>query len=112
MQCRPPTSPLFPYTTLFRSGLAARRVQAAREHGVGTGREEIVLGARGEVTEPPVVDRPQRVAPRGRAAPAPELPGYVVGGVDLEAVAAVAAGVAEADGAGRPESHHRPGAGR
>src|SRR5262245_65175761 len=64
MQCRPPTSPLFPYTTLFRSGLAARRVQAAREHGVGTGREEIVLVARGEVTEPLVVDRPQRVAPR------------------------------------------------
>src|SRR3712207_8402554 len=38
---RPPRSTLFPYTTLFRSGLAAVRADHLAGHEVGLGRGEI-----------------------------------------------------------------------
>src|SRR5712692_1541402 len=56
-----------------------------------------VPGPAPEVADPPVVDRPQGIAPRGRSAAAAQLPGDLVDDVHLQAVAAVATGVADAD---------------
>src|SRR5262245_21491229 len=99
-------APRHPEPAARRLDLAAGRVQAAREERVGAGREEFVLAALGEVAEPPVVRRPERVAPRGRAAAAPELPPDLERGIDLDVVAAVATRIADPDQAGGEQVLH------
>src|SRR5262252_3965783 len=99
-------APRHPEPAARRFDLAAGRVQAAREERVGAGREEFFLAALGKVAEPPVVRRPERVAPRGRAATAPELPPDLEGGIDLDVVAAVAARITDSDQAGVKQVLH------
>src|SRR5262249_55664456 len=99
-------APRHPEPAARRFDPAAGRVQATREERVGAGREEFLLAALGEVTEPPVVRRPERIAPRGRAAAAPELPPYPDRGTALDVVAAVATGIADPDQAGGEQVLH------
>src|SRR5439155_12035794 len=83
--------------------LAAGRVQAAGKKRVRPGGEELLLRLLGKVPEPPVVHRPERVAPARRAAAASQLPADLVGRVDVDAVAAVAIRVADSDETGGDE---------
>src|SRR5207249_8694927 len=68
----PPTSPLFPYTTLFRSLLAPG---VARLAGGGTGGEQLEPQARSPAHRhlgdlPSILGRQRRRAGEGRAGPA------------------------------------------
>src|SRR3712207_7861955 len=67
---RPPRSTLLPYTTLFRSAVAAQaHVHLGRESGLaaaGERRQRVLGPARGEVVEPAVRER--RVGQPGEGA--------------------------------------------
>ena len=80
--------------------LAAGRVQAAGEERVRPGREELLLTLSGKVAQPPVVRRPERIAPRRRAAAATELESHLEGRVHLDVVAAVPAWITDPDETG------------
>src|SRR4029453_3932597 len=83
-----------------RLALPSGGIEAAGEERFGPRREELLLGPLGEVAEPPVVRGPEGIAPGRRAAAAAELEPDVVGGVHLDVVAAVAAGVGGSGEAG------------
>ena len=95
-----------PETAVHGLGLPRGRVEAAREERIRPAGEELLLGLLGEVPEPPVVNRPQGIAPPGRPAPSAQLPGHVERRVDLDAVTAVSTRVADPDEAG---GHAGPG---
>ena len=84
-----------------RLALSSGGIEAAGEERVRSGREELLLGPLGKVAEPPVVRGPQGVAPGRRPAATAELEAHVERRVHLDVVAAVAAGIADPDEAGR-----------
>ena len=59
------------------------------------------------MTEPPVVNRPQGVAPTCRTAPTPQFPADIVGRIHLDIVAAISTRVADADETRRQEIANR-----
>src|SRR3989442_14388089 len=66
----------------------------------------VLLSPLREVAEPPVVYRPEGIAPAGRPAPTGELPGHRVGHVEVDAVAAIARRVADSDETGSDQVLH------
>src|SRR5712691_1659530 len=95
-----------PKAVVHRLALPARRVEAGGKERIRSAGEELLLSPLGEMAEPPVVHRPEGIAPGGRAAPAAQLPGHGVGHVEVDAQAAIAGRVADPDETGGDQVLH------
>src|SRR6266851_2197460 len=84
-------------TISHRFGRATGRIESARRQDIRPTSEEFLLGRLREVANPPVVHRPEGIAPGSRAAGPAQLPGHVKSRVIFEAEAAIALRVAKAD---------------
>src|SRR5262249_52098517 len=88
-------------------GLASCRVETAGSEDIRRAGEEFLLGLLREMADPPVMHRPEGVAPGGGAARTAQLPCHVKGRVIFDAEAAVSRRVADADKTGGDQVLHR-----
>jgi hypothetical protein len=87
-------------------GRASGRIESSGRQDIRPPSEEFVLGRLGEVADPPVVHRPEGIAPGSGAAGPAQLPGHGKGRVLFDAEAAIALRVAEANETGGDQILH------
>src|SRR5262249_2395068 len=96
-------------TAGHRLSPGASRIEAARREGIRPTGEEFVLGLLGEVPDPPVMRRPQAVAPGGGAARTAQLIAYIEGRLIFDVQSAISRWVADANETGGDQILHRLG---
>ena len=86
--------------------LGSSRIEAARRQSIRPTGEEFLLGLLGEVADPPVMRRPQAVAPGGGATRTAQLIAHVKDRVIFDVQSAISRRVADADETGGDQVLH------